>query len=466
MFDSSCVALPHMMSRDAVELLMTRTNGRWWVRGVAVATLAICAAACASTGQAPDRGTVDAAIRSRGLSGIRVEGTAPLPPDVAVDDGLTSQEAVAIALWNSPSFQATLADLGIARADLAEAGLLRNPVFSLLFPWGPKQLEWTLQFPFDALWQRPRRVAAAQLNAQAVGERLVWDALMLVAQTRTAHAEALIADRRLQLTIEITELVQRLTGITEARLKAGDISELEARSARNDAARVQVVRRAVEHDRDLARLTLAGTIGLDRGEQLRPVSSEGVDPAACGTEAARLEDALASRPDVRAAEIGIEAAAQRARWERSRVVTLLGILDANGKGDEGFELGPGVGLDVPLFSRNQGGIGRADAEIERASRQYAAVRAQVVTDVRSATVRVQQAEQAISAWRSEIVPSLEVEQRQAEGAYQAGEIPLFMLLDVSRRLVDGRVRLLDAEADLQRATIGLERSIGRSCTPR
>ena len=423
--------------------------------------------ACATTGQVPDRGTLDAAIRARAVSGIRVEGTAPLPPDASVDDGLTSQEAVAIALWNSPSFLATLADLGIARADLVEAGLLRNPVFSLLFPWGPKQLEWTLQFPFEALWQRPRRVAAAQLNAQAVGERLVWDALTLVAQTRAAHAEALIADRRLQLTIELTDLVQRLTGITEARLRAGDISELEARSARTDAARVQVVRRAVEHDRNLARLTLAATLGLDlAADQLRPVPSERVDPATCGTEAARLEDALASRPDVRAAEIGIEAAAQRARWERSRVANLIGILDANGQGTQGFEAGPGVGFDVPIFSRNQGGIGRADAEIERASHQYAAVRAQVVSDVRSAAVRVQQAEQAISAWREEIVPSLEVEQRQAESAYQAGEIPLFMLLEVSRRLVDGRVRLLDAEADLQRATIALERSIGRSCGTR
>ena len=329
-----------------------------------------------------------------------MEGTAPLPPDASIDDGLTSQEAVAIALWNSPSFQATLADLGIARADLAEAGLLRNPIFSLLFPWGPKQLEWTLQFPIDALWQRPRRVAAAQLNAQAVGERLVWDALTLVAQTRTAHAEALIADRRLQLTIEITDLVQRLTGITEARLRAGDISELEARSARSDAARVQVVRRAV------SAIGISPVLRWPRpsdsiwsASSSRPVPGEVVDPTACGTEAARLEDALASRPDVRAAEIGIEAAAQRARWERSRVVTLLGILDANGQGDEGFELGPGVGLDVPLFSRNQGGIGRADADVERASRQYAAVRAQVVSDVRSAAVRVQQAEQAISTWR-------------------------------------------------------------------
>jgi cobalt-zinc-cadmium efflux system outer membrane protein len=433
--------------------------------GVATALVACCG--CATSGQVPDRGTLDAAIRTRTTSGIRVEGTAPMPPDASLEDGLTSQEAVAIALWNSPSFQATLADLGIARADLVEAGLLRNPVFSLLFPVGPKQLEWTLQFPLDALWQRPRRVAAAQLNAQAVGERLVWDALTLVAQARTVHADAVIADRRLQLTIEIADLAQRLEGITEARLRAGDISELEARSARSAASRVQVVRRAVEHESHLARLTLAATLGLDAmTDQLRPISGDAVDSSACGTEAARLEDALASRPDVRAAEIGIEAAAGRARWERSRVLALIGILDANGSGEEGFELGPGVGLDLPIFWRNQGAIGRADAEIERASRQYAAVRAHVIADVRSATVRVQQAQQAIAAWQNEIVPSLEIEQRQAESAYEAGETPLLTLLDVSRRLVEGRTQLLDAEADLQRATIALEQSIGRSCAVR
>ena len=435
--------------------------------GLLATLLAAASCACATTGQAPDRATVDAAIRARITQGIRVDAETPMPPDVAVDDGLTSQEAVSIALWNSPGFQATLADLGLARADLVEAGLLRNPVFSFLFPLGPKQLEWTLQFPFEALWQRPRRVAAAQLNAQAVGERLVWDALTLVAQARTAHADAVIADRRLQLTTENTDLVQGLAQITEARLRAGDISELEARAARSDAARVQVVRRAVEHDRNLARLTLVGLLGLDTPvEQLRPIQAPVLDLSTCGTEATRLEDALASRPDVRAAEIGIEAAAQRARWERSRVLTLIGILDGNGKGAEGAEVGPGINLEVPIFFRNQGAISRADAEVERASRQYATVRAQVMTDVRSATIRVEQAEHAIGAWRDEIVPSLQVEQRQAESAYKAGEIPLFALLDVSRRLVDGRTRLLDAETDLQRATIALERSMGRSCPQR
>jgi cobalt-zinc-cadmium efflux system outer membrane protein len=421
--------------------------------------------ACATTGETPSRTTIDAAIRSRAHQGIRVEGNQPLPPDVSIDDGLTSDEAVAIALWNSPSFQATLADLGIARADVVEAGLLRNPIFSLLFPSGPKQLEWTLQFPIDAIWQRPRRVAAAQRNAQAVGERLVWDALTLVAQTRTAHADAAVAEQRLQLIGENSDLVQRLAQIAEARLRAGDISELEARTARNDAAGVQVARLAAERDRDLSRLTLTALLGLTQSrDAVRTIIGPPMDVTMCGSEDSRLEEALAARPDVRAAEIGIEAATERARWERSRVLTLIGILDANGSGANS-ELGPGVSADLPIFARNQGGIGRADAEIERAGHQYIAVRAQVAADVRSASVMVRQAEQTIAAWRTTIVPSLEVEGRQAESAYLAGEIPLFALLDVNRRLIDGRTRLLDAEANLYRATIMLERAIGRSCQP-
>lgn len=425
----------------------------------------VCATTgCASTKGAPARTDLDAAIRERTAAGIRLDDQPSLPPDVNLVDGLTQEEAVAVALWNSPSFQATLVDLGIARADLAEAGLLRNPIFSLLFPWGPKQLEFTLQFPFEALIQRPRRVEAARLNAQAIGERLVWDALSLVARVRAAHAEAITADRRLALATENAALTRRLAEITEARLRAGDISDLDARAPRTEASRSAVVRRAAEHDRDLSRLTIASMLGLDQApDQLQPRLSAAYEAASCPVDDVRLKEALASRPDVRAAELAIEAATARVRWEDSRTLALIGVLDANGRGAEGFEIGPGVTLDIPLFNRNQGGVARATAEIERASRLYSAARVQVITDVRSAAVRVNQAQQALEDWSVDIVPSLETEQRQAESAFKAGEIPLFNVLDVARRLVDGRMRQLDAEADLFRAQIALDRAIGRYC---
>jgi cobalt-zinc-cadmium efflux system outer membrane protein len=408
---------------------------------------------------------VNAALRERTGHTLKPDNGPALPPGVVLDDGLTADEAVAIALWNSPAFQLTLADLGLARADLVEAGLLRNPVLSLLFPWGPKQLEWTVQFPFDALWQRPRRVAAARLNLESVSQRLVWDGVTLVADVRTAFADSIIAERRLALTEESAVLTRRVADLTEARLRAGDISDLEARGARSDASRIDVLRKASEYDRDLAGLTLTGMLGLDPAAvPIRTIPPK--DLSSCDTNDNLLGEALASRPDVRAAELAIEAAGARAKWERARVITLIGILDGNGQGREGAEAGPGVNGELPIFNRNQGGITRAEAELERASRRYAALRAQLAVDVRAATIRVRQAQAAFDAWRTDIVPSLETEYRQAESAYQAGEAPLFTLLDVGRRLVDGRMRQLDAEAALQKALVNLDRTIGRSCTAR
>lgn len=428
---------------------------------VALTLVSVACAACAASTTSVD---LNAALRERTGHALKPADGPALPPGVTLEDGLTADEAVAIALWNSPSFQLVLADLGLARADLVEAGLLRNPVLSLLFPWGPKQFEWTLQFPFDALWQRPRRVAAASLNLDSVSQRLVWDGLTLVADVRNAFADSIIAERRLALTEESAVLTRRVADLTESRLRAGDISDLEARGARSDAARIDVLRKATEYDRDLAGLTLIGIIGLDPAAL--PIRMIAGEQSACATNDNLFQEALASRPDIRAAELAIEAAGARAKWERSRIVTLIGILDGNSQGTEGAEAGPGLSGDLPIFSRNQGAISRADAELERASRRYAALRVQVSCDVRTAAIRVRQAQDAFDAWSTNLVPTLVIEQRQAESAYQAGEAPLFSLLDVGRRRVDGRMRQLDAEAALQKALVNLDRSIGRSCAAR
>jgi outer membrane protein TolC len=120
--------------------------------------------------------------------------------------------------------------------------------------------------------------------------------------------------------------------------------------------------------------------------------------------------------------------------------------------------------ELPLLSRNQGGVSRAAAELERASRGYLAVRAQVALEVRTAAARLEQARAALGIWSGEIVPELEIEQRQAERAYEAGEVALISVLDVGRRLVQARMHVADARIELQRAVIGVERSAGRACT--
>src|SRR6185503_15212186 len=116
-----------------------------------------------------------------------------LPEGVLLDDGMTEDEAVAIALWNNGALQAELAVLGLARADIIEAGQLRNPSLTVIFPFSTRILEAVANWPFEALWQRPKRVAAATLELERLEETLVSRELDLVRDVRLVYADYMTA---------------------------------------------------------------------------------------------------------------------------------------------------------------------------------------------------------------------------------------------------------------------------------
>lgn len=162
-----------------------------------------------------------------------------IPSGISLSDGLTQDEAAAIALWNNAQFQADLAALGFARADLIEASLIPNPVFSILFPAGPKQLESSLLLPIYTLWQRPHRTAMAKLDAERVAENLIQHGLGLIRDVETAYIDLLLAQEERFLAKEDFTVRSEIAQISYARLAAGDISELEAATTRVDSLRAR-----------------------------------------------------------------------------------------------------------------------------------------------------------------------------------------------------------------------------------
>jgi cobalt-zinc-cadmium efflux system outer membrane protein len=427
--------------------------------------LAVLSAACASSGGLTPEQLADRLEQKTGYR-VRTAGDPGLPPGVSLDDGLTESEAVAIALWNNPDFQGSLADLGIARADIAQAGLLRNPVLTLLLPWGPKQLEATLKWPIEAIWQRPKRLAAARVGAEAVAERLVATGVNLIAATRLAVVDLTAAQARVELAAENVGLSTRVARLAAGRAAAGDISQLEADTAATEAMLAE---------QDAARATLDVSFARNRLHQLLSVGAlvppsalqpvgEASPSAPCGDLPALQEDALASRPDLRAAELEIEAAGRRLGWERSRIFSFLGVLDANARGSRGFELGPGIETDFGLLDRNQPGVLRAVADLDRAKARYLAVRLQILRELRDAHEQLAAWRTTASAWRSDIRPRLQRQAEQTQRAYEEGELSYLLVIDATRRLNDGRIREADAAADARRALVRLEQSVGRPCT--
>jgi cobalt-zinc-cadmium efflux system outer membrane protein len=406
-----------------------------------------------------------------------------LPEGVSLEDGVTEDEAVAIALWNNPALQAELTALGVARADVIQAGLLTNPQLTMIFPFSFRILEAAANWPIEAIWQRPRRVAAARLEQERVAESLVSRALDLARDARLAYAEYAAAQTRADIAEEITRERREIAVIINARLRAGDISELETSAAGADARLAEERAARFTRDAELAKERLRSLLGFGAESPdlnlivpqttLAPaadriISAQASTASPLPTAADELESlnelikqALEARPELKAGELAIETAGARARWERSRIVNVTAIAKEYGRGANGFEQGPGLLIDLPIFNRNQGNISRAEAEIERAAKQLIAARQRVISEVREAYTQLIQAREAYALWRARALPPMERDIRLAQTSYQSGDVAYLFVLETARRYSDERLREADFRAATTRALALLERSVGR-----
>lgn len=396
-----------------------------------------------------------------------------LPDGVSLEDGLSEDEAIAIALWNNPALQAELATLGLARADVIEAGQLRNPNLTLIFPFSSRVLESVANWPFDAIWQRPRRVAAAKLEQDRLSQSLVTNALDLVRDVRLAYADYSLAQLRAQVATQVSSERGEIAVIINAQFRAGEISELETNASQVEAklAEEQAARLSYEVTATKDRLrSLLGLNPNDPAFNLNPIASPQTDrvvavnasnSAPADPLGELFKQALDARPELKAAELAIEAAGQRAKWEQSKILAVSAIAKEYGKGVNGFEQGPGLQIDLPIFHRNQGAISRAEAEIERAAKQLTATRHRITLEVQQSYTQLEQAGESLRQWRSNVLPQIEQEVSLARKSYSAGDMSYLSALQTAQRLTDARLREIEFQASLVRAKAQLERSIGR-----
>jgi cobalt-zinc-cadmium efflux system outer membrane protein len=386
-----------------------------------------------------------------------------LPPGIDLDKALAPRDAVAIALWNNAALHADLARLDVSRADLIEAGQFRNPNLSMLLPVGPKPFELLVTWPIEELLNRKRRVKAAEIDVQAVTSGLVQNGLDLSRDTLVAHADLWAAERRVKALADSAQLAGRVTDLTRRRRDLGEGTGFEVSLATSDSQSASEAVDSALGDVATTAARLRWLMGI-RGDP-RPLSAAlgAVDTISIPQAGSLMETALSSRPDLRAAELAVNARAESAKWERSRVIAMIApALSVKEVGDAGTRAGPGFNIELPLLSRNGGRISRAEAEAVRAVREYVAVKDRVAMEVVAARERAVQAQNALKRIRDDVRSPVEESIRIAERAYRSGDVPLLNVLESSRRLTAVDLSEIDARAALARALADLERAIGRS----
>lgn len=420
-------------------------------------------AGCQTAPPAPDQSTVAAHLTQRiGHTLPCQDESAPvtLPPCAFRADGITEDEAVAIALWNNAAFQELLVDLGIARGDLIQAGLLPNPELVYFWPMSEKPYKYLFDFPIESIWLRPIRVRSAAKEADRVAERLTQAGLDLMRDVRQAYADVLLAKERVRIAGEAVKLRGRIAELAEKRLKAGDISPQEAATAKIDALQAEQDAARIRYDVPVQEERLRNLLGI--GPLRGPIPLDPTPPPACRKfdVDALTQEAMSSRPDALAAVEAVAAAEARVKFATIGWVRFLGIADAT-SGRKSHVFGPALRFTVPLFNHNQGGIARANAELERAVRNQKTVAYQIILDVQRAYLQYQQACAELEILRTKVRPEVQTAIRRAQAAYQEGNVTIFIVLETTRQLLDNHLREAQLNADLRRFWAELERSVGR-----
>jgi cobalt-zinc-cadmium efflux system outer membrane protein len=370
---------------------------------------------------------------------------------------VSEDQAVWIALLNNASFRESMTGVGLAEADLIQAKTLPNPTLSMLLPLGPKQLEFAVKYPIEAIWLRPRKIEIAKLDTEGIGQSLKQSGLDLVRDVRISYINFANAKERELLAREALDLSDQVCDLVNARRKAGVALELEETSARGDKLQAELELSKLTDDVEIANVRLQKLLGV-WGQGLQ-ITSDNSLPSVPDQVGGLLTDAYAARPDLRAAEIAIESATHRAGLAQVDAYKLTTVLDTNGSGSS-FEAGPGVELPIPIFDSGQAGKARTNAMIEKASRHYLVVRDQITLEVRESHALARQARRTAGRWATEVIPPLERAVGQANKAFRGGAAPFLQVVETNRKLTAAKLRYAEERANARRAITELERAIG------
>jgi len=224
--------------RDAPSIGGGRRAGRDWRRSVVASTVALLSG-CATV--QPKGGFTEV----RGLIAERldqdVQWDQGTPEDARVretvgkllQNELAVDAAVQIALLNNPTLQATYEDLGVAQADLVEAGLLKNPVFSgfvrLPHSGPPSQanLEFDVSQEFINILFLPARKRIAATNFEAKKLRVTNAVLELGARVRAAYYGLEAAQNVTEVLSTNAEAAAASAELARRMHEAGNLSDLD-----------------------------------------------------------------------------------------------------------------------------------------------------------------------------------------------------------------------------------------------
>jgi outer membrane protein, heavy metal efflux system len=323
-------------------------------------------------------------------------------------DMLTAEEAVQIALLNQPSLQATYEKLGIAQADLVQAGLLSNPVFSAVYQrssGGHSKRELGIAQDFlSLLTLAPRKQLAGAAFEQAKLE-VGHDILRVAAEAKAIYYTVEGDEQALELFRQVVTAAQAAAQLAQRQYEAGTLSKREQQVQQAFYAQTLLDVAAAELQLAADREKLNRLLGLWGENTNWQVPTRLPEVPEVSPTFERLESfAIAQRLDLAALKKRRDLVAGSLGFSKDyRLLSMLGVGYRYEKENETLR-GPALELGLPLFDRGQGRIALLESTLRETERRLEALAIDIRSEVRETYARLLAAQAAVKHYKTAVLP--------------------------------------------------------------
>ena len=189
--------------------------------------------------------------------------------DTLLGQTLTQAGAVELAMYNSPAFQAMLAQGVGNTANAAQGGRISNPNFGFERMTSTGELELTpmLSFGLLDLLTLPKRQAVATLAVDQAQLDLAQQVVKDISSVKLAWVRAIAAEQRLAYAQQVQRSANASAELAKRLLAVGNFSWLQQVKQQQFASDAAIALASAQHARTTAHEALVRVLGL-RPEQL------------------------------------------------------------------------------------------------------------------------------------------------------------------------------------------------------
>ena len=383
-----------------------------------------------------------------------------------LEQPLSVEDAVQIAVLNNKGLQASFSELGISEADRVQAGRPPNPGFSFgrLTQGSSVEIDRGIQFNLARLLMLPM---VNQIESRRFGQTrsaVALGVLSLASETRKAYYLAVGADEAARYALQVQIAAEAGAELARRQAQAGNWNKLQQAREQSFYADAALNLARAEQARGAARERLTRLMGL-WGQQIQFRLPERLPalPTAPNDLPEIEQTAIAQRMDVQAAKLGTEQLAKNLGL--TRATRFINVLEVgalrNSYNDAPTQRGYTVSVELPLFDWGDARVAKAEAIYMQAVNRAAETAVNARSEVRGAYANYRTSYDIARHFRDEIVPLRKRISEENQLRYNGMLIGVFELLADARSQitsVNGYIEALRdfwlAQADLDMALIG------------